>query len=196
MIICPAGAGRDALESPEVHCGILKPPKTPSPGCIRKTTFNMSKKKLPDNTIARNKKAWHEYFIEEEFEAGLMLQGWEVKSCRAGRVQLKESYVMAIKGELFLIGAHISPLASASTHVRTDPTRSRKLLLNRHEISKLIGAVERKGYAIVALSMYWKHGRAKLKIGLARGKKQHDKRATIKEREWQREQHRVLKANR
>lgn len=156
----------------------------------------MSSKPVLDNTIARNKKAWHDYFIEEEFEAGLALEGWEVKSLRAGRAQLKESYVMAIGGELFLIGAHISPLASASTHVKPNPTRSRKLLLHRDEIDRLSGAVERKGYAMVALAMYWKHGRAKLRIGLAKGKKQHDKRATIKEREWQREQHRILKSHR
>ncbi|GJL80819.1 MAG: SsrA-binding protein [marine bacterium B5-7] len=156
----------------------------------------MSKKPSSDNTIARNKKAFHDYFIEDEFEAGLVLEGWEVKSLRAGRAQLKESYIIVIHGELFLIGAHFSPLTSASTHVKTDPTRSRKLLLKHDEISKLIGAVERKGYTIVALAMYWMRGRAKLKIGLARGKKQHDKRESIKEREWNREQHRILKANR
>ena len=156
----------------------------------------MSTKKVSDNTIARNKKAWHDYFIEEEYEAGLVLEGWEVKSLRAGRAQLKESYVMVIGGELVLIGAHFSPLASASTHVNPDPTRTRKLLLHRAEIAHLVGAVERKGYTVVALALYWKHGRAKLKVGLARGKKQYDKRATIKEREWQREQHRILKANR
>ncbi|KAA3634775.1 MAG: SsrA-binding protein SmpB [Proteobacteria bacterium] len=156
----------------------------------------MSKKPVNDNTIARNKKAWHDYFIEEEFEAGLALEGWEVKSLRAGRVQLKETYVMVIDNERFLVGAHISPLTSASTHIKPNPTRSRKLLLKREEINKLMGDVDRKGYTIVALSMYWKHGRAKLRIGVARGKKQHDKRATIKDREWQREQHRILKANR
>lgn len=155
----------------------------------------MSAKNAPDNTIVRNKKAWHDYFIEEEVEAGLELEGWEVKSLRAGRAQLKESYVMPINGELFLVGAHISPLASASTHVTANPTRSRKLLLHRGEIDQLTGGIDRKGYTLVALVMYWKRGRAKLKIGLAKGKKQHDKRATIKEREWQREQHRLLKAN-
>lgn len=155
----------------------------------------MSAKNAPDNTIVRNKKAWHDYFIEEEVEAGLELEGWEVKSLRAGRAQLKESYVMPINGELFLVGAHISPLASASTHVTANPTRSRKLLLHRGEIDQLVGGIDRKGYTLVALVMYWKRGRAKLKIGLAKGKKQHDKRATIKEREWQREQHRLLKAN-
>ena len=157
----------------------------------------MSKKKPDnDNTIARNKKAWHDYFIEDEFEAGLVLEGWEVKSLRDGRIQLKESYVVVDKGELFLIGAHISPLLSASTHINPNPLRSRKLLLHNKEISNLIGAVDRKGYTVVALSMYWKQGRAKLKIGLGRGKKQHDKRESLKEREWGREQHRLIKANR
>lgn len=156
----------------------------------------MSSKTVNDNTIARNKKAWHDYFIEEEVEAGIELEGWEVKSLRAGRAQLKESYVMPINGELFLVGAHFSPLPSASTHVKPNPTRTRKLLLHRGEIDQLIGGIDRKGYTLVALVMYWKRGRAKLKIGLAKGKKQHDKRATIKEREWQREQHRILKANR
>ncbi len=156
----------------------------------------MAKKKTSDNSIARNKKAWHDYFIEQEYEAGLVLEGWEVKSLRDGRAQLKESYVIVIKGELFLIGAHISPLTSASTHINPNPIRSRKLLLHNKEISILIGAVERKGFTIVPLSLYWKQGRAKLKIGLGRGKKQHDKRATIKEREWQRDQHRLLKETR
>jgi SsrA-binding protein len=157
----------------------------------------MAKKKPDnDNTIARNKKAWHDYFIEDEFEAGLVLEGWEVKSLRDGRIQLKESYVVVDKGELFLIGAHISPLLSASTHINPNPLRSRKLLLHNKEISNLIGAVDRKGYTVVALSMYWKQGRAKLKIGLGRGKKQHDKRESLKEREWGREQHRLIKANR
>jgi SsrA-binding protein len=156
----------------------------------------MSKKPVSDNTIARNKKAWHDYFIEEELEAGLVLEGWEVKSLREGRVQLKESYVMVIDGELFLIGAHVSPLVSASTHIKPDPTRTRKLLLHQAEIDNLIGAVDRKGYALVPLAMYWKQGRAKLKIGLAKGKKQHDKRATLKDREWKRDQQRILKQSR
>ena len=157
----------------------------------------MAKSKAkPDNSIARNKKAWHDYFVEEEFEAGLVLQGWEAKSLREGRAQLKESYVIIREGELYLFGAHYSPLSSASTHISPDPTRSRKLLLHASEISKLIGGVERKGYTLVPLSLYWKKGRAKLKIALAKGKKQHDKRATIRQREWDREQHRVLKMNR
>ncbi|RBP48314.1 SsrA-binding protein SmpB [Arenicella xantha] len=150
-------------------------------------------KKAQSNTIATNKKARFDFFIEEDFEAGLVLEGWEVKSMRAGRVQLKESYVTIHKGELFLHGAHISPLNSASTHIIADPVRKRKLLMKGFEISRLIGQVERAGYTIAPLDLYWSRGRAKLKIGLAKGKKQHDKRATIKERDWKREQHRVLK---
>lgn len=144
--------------------------------------------------IAENRKARHEYFIEERFEAGLSLAGWEVKSLRAGRVQLTEGYVFIRNGEVFLHGAHVSPLNSASTHVITDPTRTRKLLLHRAEIDRLIGAVERSGYTLVPLEMYWKAGRAKLRIGLAKGKKQHDKRATEKDRDWQRDKSRLLRA--
>jgi len=151
------------------------------------------KKKAASNTIASNKKARFDYFIEEEFEAGLALEGWEVKSMRAGRVQLKESYVIIKNGELYLFGAHISPLVSASTHVQTDPIRSRKLLMKRYEINRLIGQVERAGYTLAPLTLYWARGRAKLKIGLAKGKKQHDKRASIKERDWKREQQKLLK---
>ena len=148
------------------------------------------------NNIARNKKAWHDYFIEEEFEAGLVLKGWEVKSLRSGAAQLKESYVNIRNNELFLFGAHFSPLNSASTHIRPEPTRSRKLLLHRIQIDKLRGAVERRGYTIVPLALYWKNGRVKLEIALAKGKKQHDKRASIRQREWDREQHRILKNTR
>jgi SsrA-binding protein len=151
-------------------------------------------KKTSSNTIASNKKARFEFFIEEEFEAGIALQGWEVKSMRAGRVQLKESYVIIKNAELYLFGAHMSPLNSASTHVVADPIRARKLLMKRYEINRLIGQVERAGYTLAPLSLYWIRGRAKLKIGLAKGKKQHDKRATIKERDWKREQHRILKS--
>jgi SsrA-binding protein len=158
----------------------------------------MGKKKTDTagSTIALNKKARHDYHLEERFEAGLALEGWEVKSMRAGRVQLKESYVIVRHGEIYLIGAHISPLPSASTHVQPDPTRTRKLLLHREEISKLIGAVERKGYTLVPVALYWKRGRAKLEIALAKGKKAHDKRATLKERDWKREQERLLKGSR
>jgi len=159
----------------------------------------MSKKKKPTSggaTIALNKKARHEYFIEERYEAGLALQGWEVKSLRAGRVQLSESYVLVKDGEAWLFGTHISPLTTASTHIHPDPLRTRKLLLHRRELDKLIGAVERKGYALVPTAMYWKYGRAKLEIGLAKGKKQHDKRATEKDRDWQREKQRLMKGAR
>ncbi|GAB4358506.1 MAG: SsrA-binding protein SmpB [Gammaproteobacteria bacterium] len=146
------------------------------------------------STIALNKKARHDFFIEERFEAGIALEGWEVKSLRAGRVQLKESYVLIKGGEAWLFGAHISPLATASTHIQPDPLRTRKLLLHRKELDTLIGAVERRGYTLVPLALYWKRGRAKLEIGLAKGKKQHDKRAVEKERDWQRERQRILKS--
>ncbi len=143
--------------------------------------------------IAENRRARHEYFIEETFEAGLALEGWEVKSLRAGRAQLTEAYVHLKNGEAWLIGAHFSPLTSASTHVRTDPTRTRKLLLHRRELDRLVGAVERKGYTLVPLNLHWARGRAKLDVGLAKGKKQHDKRATEKNRDWERQKARILK---
>ncbi|NNL99569.1 MAG: SsrA-binding protein SmpB [Gammaproteobacteria bacterium] len=145
------------------------------------------------STIALNKKARHEYFIEQTFEAGLELEGWEVKSLRAGKAQLRDAYVLLKDGEAFLFGALITPLATASSHVTADPQRTRKLLLHRREIDQLTGAVERKGYAVVATAMYWKKGRAKVEVGLAKGKKQHDKRATEKERDWQRDRQRMLK---
>jgi SsrA-binding protein len=150
-------------------------------------------KQAGTSTIALNKKARHEYFIEDRFEAGLALEGWEVKSLRDGRVQLNESYVLIKDGEAWLFGAHISPLPTASTHIHPDPMRSRKLLLHKEELNKLIGQVERKGYTLTPLALYWKRGRAKLEIGLAKGKKEHDKRATIRERDWQREKERALK---
>ena len=159
----------------------------------------MAKKKKPkadSATIARNKKATHDYFIMEEFEAGVSLQGWEVKSLREGRVQLKESYVINKDGELYLFGAHITPMKQASTHVVADPTRTRKLLLNRREIHHLIGSAERKGYAMIPLSLYWKRNKVKCKIALGKGKKMHDKRETIKRREWDIEKQRVMKMNR
>ena len=143
--------------------------------------------------IARNKKARYEYFIEDRFEAGLVLEGWEVKSLRSGKAQITESYVLLKDNEIWLFGSHITPLNTASTHVHADPTRTRKLLLNRSEIDRLIGAVERRGYTLVPLTMYWSKGRAKLEIGLARGKKQHDKRAAEKDRDWQRQKQRILK---
>ena len=156
----------------------------------------MPKAKVKDNVIARNKRARHDYFIEEEYEAGIVLEGCEVKSLREGRAQLQESYVILRQGEVFLFGAHFSPLNSVSTHITADPTRTRKLLLHANEIGRLRGAVERRGYTLIPLSLYWKRGRAKLKIALAKGKKQHDKRATIREREWNRQQHRILKETR
>jgi len=151
------------------------------------------KKKTPDNQIAQNKKAFFDYHIEDQLEAGLVLEGWEVKSIRAGQVSLKESYILLKDGEAWLFGAHIQPLTSASTHVQADPLRTRKLLLHRDEIARLIGAVERKGYSVLPLSMYWKNGRVKLKIGIGKGKKQYDKRAVQKERDWNRERQRMLK---
>jgi SsrA-binding protein len=156
----------------------------------------MSKKtdKPAPAQIAQNRKAWHDYFIEQKFEAGMVLHGWEVKSMRAGRAQLKEAYVVVENGEIFLIGAHVSPLPSASTHINPDPVRKRKLLLHRDEISKLVGSVERKGYTLVPLALYWKKGKAKLEVGLAKGKQVHDKRASIKERESDRELARAIKA--
>ncbi len=158
--------------------------------------MSQTNKKTPGNsTIARNKKARHEYFVEETFEAGLMLQGWEVKSLRAGRAQLTESYVHIRNGEAWLLGAHISPLTTASTHIHPEPTRTRKLLLHRQQLDRLIGAVERKGYTLVPLNLHWSKGKAKLEIGLAKGKKQHDKRATQKERDWKRQKARILKSS-
>ena len=155
-----------------------------------------TKKKPASNTIALNRKARHDYHIEDNYEAGLSLEGWEVKSLRAGRVSLDESYVLVKNGELWWFGGHISPLLSASTHIQPDNTRSRKLLMNKIEINRLIGQVERKGYTLVPLALYWKHGRVKLDIGLAKGKKDYDKRASNKERDWQREKERTMKHGR
>ncbi len=164
------------------------------PGVPALYNVSMSKEKPAPRTIAVNKKARHDYFLEDRVEAGLALEGWEVKSLRAGRVQLKEGYVLLKNGEAWLFGAHISPLPAASTHVHPDPLRTRKLLLHREELNKLIGAVERKGYTLVPLSIYWKNGRAKLEISLAKGKQAHDKRETERERDWQREKQRLLKS--
>ncbi len=150
-------------------------------------------KKTTGNVIAVNRRARHDYFIEDRFEAGLALEGWEVKSLREGRAQLAEAYVTIMNGEAWLIGAHFSPLSTTSTHVKADPTRSRKLLLHRSELDRLTGSVERKGYALVPLDLHWHKGRAKLDVGLAKGKKQHDKRAAGKERDWQRQKERILK---
>lgn len=153
----------------------------------------MAKTKKKDNTIVINKKASHEYHFIEEFEAGIELQGWEVKSMRAGKVNLTESYVYVKDGEVFLTNCHITPLNTASTHVVADPNRTKKLLLHKHEINHLIGAVERKGLTLIARSLYWIKGRVKLKVILAQGKKLHDKRAAIKERDWNRQKQRLLK---
>lgn len=144
-------------------------------------------------SITVNKKAFHDYFIEEKYEAGLALQGWEVKAIRAGRVNIKESYVVIKNGEIFLIGMHLTALPTASTHVNPDPTRTRKLLLHNEEIMKLIGKVERAGYALVPLDLHYTRGRIKAEIGLAKGKKQHDKRADEQEKDWKREKERIMK---
>jgi len=155
-----------------------------------------SKKKATGggSTIALNKKAKHEYFIQERFEAGVALEGWEVKSLRDGRIQLNESYVTIMGNEAFLFGSHITPLPTASTHINPDPLRTRKLLLHREELDKLIGLVERKGFTLIPTALYWKKGRVKVEIGLAKGKQLHDKRATDKDRDWQRDKQRILKA--
>lgn len=145
-------------------------------------------------SIAENKKAFHDYFIEDKFEAGIALEGWEVKAIRAGRAQIKEAYVVLRNEEIYLIGAHISPLPTASTHINPDPVRTRKLLLHAEEISKLIGKVERAGYALVPLDLHFAKGRVKLTIGLARGKKQHDKREAEKDRDWVREKARLIRS--
>lgn len=144
-------------------------------------------------SIIENRKAFHEYFIDERFEAGMVLQGWEVKGIRAGRAQLKESYVVILQGELWLLGMHISPLSSTSTHVLPNATRTRKLLLKAEEIAKLIGKVEQRGFALVPLNLHYKNGRIKIDIALGRGKKQHDKRDTAADKDWQRERERLLK---
>lgn len=157
------------------------------------TAVGGKKKKSESSTIGLNKRARHEYFIEERVEAGIALQGWEVKSLRAGRLNFGDSYALIRYGELFLFGAQITPLSTVSTHVVAEPARTRKLLLHRVEIDRLIGAVERKGYTLVPTAMYWKDGRAKVELGLARGKQSHDKRETEKERDWEREKQRLLR---
>ena len=150
-------------------------------------------KKPAGNVIAVNRRARHDYFIETRFEAGLALEGWEVKSLRAGNAQLAEAYVNLKNGEAWLVGAHFAPLKTVSTHIKADPTRPRKLLLHRYELDRLAGAVERKGYTLIPLELHWHKGRAKLDIGLGKGKKQHDKRADRKDRDWQRQKERILK---
>ena len=146
-------------------------------------------------SIISNKKAFHDYFIEEKFEAGMVLEGWEVKAIRAGRANIKESYVVIRDGEIFIFGMHITPLAEASTHIKPDPVRTRKLLLHANQISKLIGKVERAGYTLMPLDLHFEKGRIKVEIGLAKGKKQHDKREAEKSRDWEREKARLMRAN-
>lgn len=153
-----------------------------------------SKDKAGNSTIAQNKRARHEYHIDEHYEAGISLQGWEVKSLRAGRINLGDAYAIVKSGEIFLFGASIVPLISASTHVIADDRRTRKLLLHREEIDKLIGAIERKGYTLIPLALYWKNNHVKVDLGVARGKQEHDKRDTEKEREWNRDKQRVMRA--
>ncbi len=146
-------------------------------------------------SIANNKKAFHDYFIEDQYEAGVVLDGWEVKAIREGKVNIKEAYVVIQRGEIYIIGCHITPLGSASTHVRPDATRTRKLLLHSEQIAKLIGQVERAGYTLVPLDMHYNKGRIKIQIGLAKGKKQYDKREAEKERDWEREKGRLVRAH-
>lgn len=153
----------------------------------------MTSKKQSDSSIALNRKAGFDYYLEEQYEAGLVLEGWEVKSLRAGKVNLSDAHVIVKYGEAFLLGAQIQPLLTASTHDMPDPTRTRKLLLNRKELNHLIGSVERQGYTIVPLSLYWKKNKIKIKIALAKGKKEHDKRGAVKDREWQRDRSRIMK---
>ena len=155
--------------------------------------MNKVKSDPGNKTIALNKKARRDYFIDERLEAGLCLQGWEVKSLRAGKIQIIDSYILMKDSEAYLFGALISPLPTAARHVEADPQRSRKLLLHRVELNRLIGAVERKGFALIPTALYWKGGRAKLEIGIARGKKTHDKRETEKQRDWQRQKARLLR---
>jgi SsrA-binding protein len=154
---------------------------------------NPAKASEGPRVIAENRRARFDYFIEERYEAGLVLEGWEVKALRAGKAQITEAYVFLRNGEVFLTGAHLSPLKTTSTHVIADPTRTRKLLLNKREIEHLVGAVERKGFTIVPLELYWQRGKAKLRIGLAKGKQAHDKRATEKDRDWARDKARLLR---
>ncbi|MDR2111490.1 MAG: SsrA-binding protein SmpB [Candidatus Accumulibacter sp.] len=145
-------------------------------------------------SIVNNKKAFHDYFIEEQFEAGIVLEGWEIKAIRAGRAHVKEAYVIVRDGEVFIFGMHITPLAQASTHIKPDPVRTRKLLLHAAQISKLIGKVERAGFTLMPLDLHYTRGRVKVQIGLAKGKKQHDKREAEKDRDWEREKARLMRA--
>ena len=160
---------------------------------MRSRTFPARTTEKHAMSIVENRKAFHDYFVEERFEAGLVLEGWEVKAIRAGRVQLKEAYVILRGAEPHVIGMHVSPLTAASTHVHPDPTRTRKLLMHAEQIRRLIGQVEQKGYTLVPINLHYSKGRVKLEIGLAKGKKQHDKREADKERDWKREQQRLMR---
>lgn len=155
----------------------------------------MSEETIKSTDIAQNRKAYHDFAIEQTYEAGIVLEGWEVKSIRAGKAQITDSYALVKNGDAWLLGAHIHPLNTVAPHLHADPQRTRKLLLHHEEIKRLIGAIERKGYALVALKMYWKKNRVKVLLGLAKGKKQYDKRASLKEKEWQREKQRQFKIN-
>ena len=155
--------------------------------------MSKNKKSGGGKTIALNKKARHDYFIDERFEAGISLQGWEVKSLRAGKVQIIDSYILLKDNEAYLFGALITPLPTASTHISPEPQRTRKLLLHRVELNRLIGAVERKGFTLIPTALYWKNGKVKLELGIARGKKSHDKRETEKDRDWQRQKARLMR---
>lgn len=157
--------------------------------------MSKSKKSAGESTIALNKKVKFDYFLNDRFEAGIALEGWEVKSLREGKVQLTDAHILLKNGEAFMIGGQINPLIQASSHVRPDNTRIRKLLLHKREIAQLIGAVERKGFTVVPTAMYWKNGRAKLEIALAQGKKEHDKRATLKDRDWERDKQRIMRTS-
>ena len=174
-------------------CYSRRPLFDPQPGSAAVSKHKGNGDKGESSTIALNKKSRFDYFIEDRFEAGLCLQGWEVKALRAGKVQLRDAYVIIKDAEAFLFGALINPLPTASTHIVPDAQRTRKLLLHRNELDQLIGAVERKGYTLVATAMYWKAGRAKLELALAKGKKDHDKRETERERDWQREKGRIMR---
>ena len=171
---------------------MAKPPSRPT-ATAAPPPKSAAKPDAGPRTIAENRRARFDYFIEERYEAGLVLEGWEVKALRAGKAQITEAHVYLRNGEVFMVGAHISPLKTTSTHVIADPARSRKLLLNQREIAHLIGAVERQGYTIVPLELYWQRGKAKVRIGLAKGKKAHDKRATEKDRDWARDKARLLR---
>jgi SsrA-binding protein len=153
----------------------------------------MATNKQQSATIVVNKKARFDYFVEDEYEAGLVLEGWEIKSLRAGKINLSDAHVIVKYGEAWLLGAQIQPLPTASTHIHPDPIRTRKLLLKRRELDQLIGSVERQGYTLIPINLYWKRNRIKMKVALAKGKKTHDKRETIKDRDWQRDRSRIMK---